>query len=135
MSTSDPDAKVPLVHTHGEHTTEGHDHAHEHGHDHSHEHGHDHTHDHEHDKPKVSVYINEAEELRKAGSCCPNMAPFVLMMALSVHAIFEGLAVGIAGSFDEASALVLAICIHKGAEGSALGISLVKTFPDDKKTA
>lgn len=27
--------------------------------------------------------------------------------------------------------MVIAICIHKGAAGSSLGISLVKTFPND----
>jgi len=28
-------------------------------------------------------------------SCCPNLTPFVLMIALSVHSIFEGLALGL----------------------------------------
>jgi len=77
--------------------------------------------------------INEAEELRKAGSCCPNMTPFVLMIALSVHSIFEGIAVGITRDLQDVATLVLAIAIHKGAAASALGISLVKTFPDDFK--
>lgn len=84
-STSDPNVTEGLIHTHAEKK-------------HDHDHGHDHDHDHNHEHPKVEVYINEAEELRKAGSCCPNMAPFVLMLALSVHAIFEGLAVGLAPS-------------------------------------
>ena len=59
------------------------------------------------------------------------MTPFVLMIALSVHSIFEGLALGLA--MDEASVInmVIAICIHKGAASSSLGISLVKTFPDN----
>ena len=46
--------------------------------------------------PGRSLFENEAEVLRKAGSCCPNMTPFVLMIALSVHSIFEGMAVGLA---------------------------------------
>lgn len=59
------------------------------------------------------------------------MTPFILMIALSVHSIFEGLALGI--SRDEASVvnIVIAILIHKGAASSSLGISLVKTFPDN----
>jgi len=31
----------------------------------------------------------------KAKSCCPNLTPYVLMIALSTHSIFEGLALGI----------------------------------------
>jgi zinc transporter ZupT len=75
--------------------------------------------------------MNEAEALMKAGSCCPNMTPFVLMIALSVHSIFEGLAVGFAKTLNDVFTLLLAIAVHKGAASSALGISLVKTFPDD----
>lgn len=75
--------------------------------------------------------MNEAEMLRRAGSCCPNMTPFVLMIALSVHSIFEGLAVGIASTLGDLGTLLIAVVIHKGAASSALGISLVKTFPED----
>lgn len=81
--------------------------------------------------PGHSLFENEAEALRKAGSCCPNMTPFVLMIALSVHSIFEGMAVGLATSVSDVFILTLAIAVHKGAASSALGISLVKTFPDD----
>lgn len=77
------------------------------------------------------VVINNAEELRKAGSSCPNMTPFVLMIALSVHSVFEGIAVGLAPNFSGTVSLVVAIVVHKGAAASALGISLVKTFPDN----
>jgi len=77
------------------------------------------------------MHQNELETLRKAGSCCPNMTPFVLMIALSVHSIFEGLAVGITDNMADLWTILLAIFIHKGAASSALGISLVKTFPDD----
>jgi zinc transporter 1/2/3 len=77
--------------------------------------------------------VNDVEELRKAGSFCPNMTPFVLMIALSVHSIFEGLAVGLTSDVSNAFSMVLAIAVHKGAAASSLGISLVKTFPDDFK--
>jgi solute carrier family 39 (zinc transporter), member 1/2/3 len=62
--------------------------------------------------------------------CC-NFTPFILMIALSVHACFEGLALGIQPDFTSALSIMLAIGIHKGAASSALGISLVKNFPDD----
>ena len=69
--------------------------------------------------------------MKKAGSCCPNMTPFVLMIALSVHSLFEGIAVGITKDFESVGALIAAIALHKGAAACSLGISLVKTFPDD----
>ena len=61
------------------------------------------------------------------------MTPFVLMIALSVHSIFEGLALGISLDFQTVINMVIAIVVHKGAAGSSLGISLVKTFPNDFK--
>ena len=59
------------------------------------------------------------------------MTPFILMIALSVHSIFEGLALGLQKSVSGTLNMVIAILIHKGAAGSSLGISLVKTFPND----
>jgi len=59
------------------------------------------------------------------------MTPFILMLALSVHSIFEGLALGLQTTESAVMNMVIAILIHKGAAGSSLGISLVKTFPDN----
>ena len=71
------------------------------------------------------------QEMKKKDSCCPNMTPFILMIALSVHSIFEGLALGLTGDESSVINIVIAILVHKGAAGSSLGISLVKTFPND----
>jgi solute carrier family 39 (zinc transporter), member 1/2/3 len=43
------------------------------------------------------------------------------------------MAVGLAKTEGAALNMILAIVIHKGAAGSSLGISLVKTFPNDFK--
>lgn len=59
------------------------------------------------------------------------MTPFILMIALSVHSVFEGLAVGLAQDFQTCLNMVIAIVVHKEAAGLSLGISLVKTFPDN----
>lgn len=59
------------------------------------------------------------------------MTPYVLMLALSVHSIFEGLAVGINDNESEVLNMAIAIVIHKGAASCSLGISLLKTFPND----
>ena len=68
-------------------------------------------------------------DMKKKTSCCPNMTPFILMIALSVHSIFEGLALGLQLNEAQVINIVIAILVHKGAAGSSLGISLVKTFP------
>jgi len=70
-------------------------------------------------------------DMKKKSSCCPNMTPFILMIALSVHSIFEGLALGLQPDMPSVVNMLLAIVIHKGAASSSLGISLVKTFPND----
>ena len=70
-------------------------------------------------------------DVKKKTSCCPNMTPFILMIALSVHSIFEGLALGLSMSMGSLVNMIIAILVHKGAAGSSLGISLVKTFPDN----
>ena len=62
-----------------------------------------------------------------------NMTPFVLMIALSVHSIFEGLATGISKDMKDVINMIIAIVLHKGAAGTSLGISLVKTFPNEFK--
>ena len=59
------------------------------------------------------------------------MTPYILMIALSVHSIFEGMALGLSKNETDVINMLIAILIHKGAAGSSLGISLVKTFPDD----
>lgn len=59
------------------------------------------------------------------------MTPFILMIALSVHSIFEGLALGLQTNEGSVINIVIAILVHKGAASSSLGISLVKTFPDN----
>ena len=59
------------------------------------------------------------------------MTPFILMIALSVHSIFEGLALGLSKNESEVLNMAIAIIAHKGAAGLSLGISLIKTFPND----
>ena len=72
-------------------------------------------------------------DIKKNTSCCPNMTPFILMIALSVHSVFEGLALGMAPTIKDVLNMLIAICVHKGAAASSLGISLVKTFPENFK--
>ena len=57
------------------------------------------------------------------------------MIALSIHSFFEGLATGLASSESACLNMVIAIVVHKGAAALSLGISLVKTFPNDFRLA
>ena len=61
------------------------------------------------------------------------MTPFVLLIGLGTHALFEGIAVGIASGYTEVLFYCIAIWLHKGAAGMSLGISMNKTFPTEKK--
>jgi len=59
------------------------------------------------------------------------MTPYILMIALSTHSFFEGLAVGLATDEGSLINIVVAIAVHKSAAAVSLGISLVKTFPNN----
>lgn len=63
-----------------------------------------------------------------------NLTPIVLMIALSTHAIFEGIAVGVVEDTKNLWTFVIAISLHKWAEAMSLGISMSKNFKDDNKT-
>ena len=59
------------------------------------------------------------------------MTPFILLIGLGTHAIFEGLALGLTKDMKDLVLFVAAILMHKGAAGMSLGISMAKTFPDN----
>ena len=54
------------------------------------------------------------------------------MMALAVHSLFEGIALGIMSNLNSAVNLMISILIHKWAESMSISIALNKTFPDIK---
>jgi len=60
------------------------------------------------------------------------MTPFVLLIGLGTHAIFEGLALGISSDSNEVLLFAVAIIMHKGAAGMSLGISMAQTFPGEE---
>jgi len=81
-------------------------------HDHG-EHGHDHHH-HEH-------------KAAEGGHDHANaLGPYMLILAMGVHAIFEGLALGLLSDFAGFLGFLLAIVFHKWAECMAVGISFLK---------
>ena len=61
------------------------------------------------------------------------MTPFILLIGLGTHSVFEGLALGVTKKLDEVILFAIAIALHKGAAGMSLGISMAKTFPDEPR--
>ena len=81
--------------------------------------------------PDTATGDSVLSKSKKKQSCCPNMTPYILMIALSTHSFFEGLAVGLATDEGSLINIVVAIAVHKSAAAVSLGISLVKTFPNN----
>ena len=79
--------------------------------------------------PEGLTAHQHVEEVKKSSSC--NLTPFILMIALSVHSCFEGLAAGLQMNLTNLLNIIFAITIHKSAASVSLGIALVKTFPND----
>jgi zinc transporter 1/2/3 len=77
--------------------------------------------------PQVNVQVEQKK------SCLANFTPFVLLIGLGSHAVFEGLALGIEPTKEKALIFAVAIALHKGAAGMSLGISMQKTFPTEKR--
>lgn len=81
-------------------------------------------------KRKDTITAHEVKLVKN--SCANNFTPFVLLIGLGTHAVFEGLALGLQEKVDKAFIFAVAIALHKGAAGMSLGISMAKTFPEDK---
>ena len=62
-----------------------------------------------------------------------NFLPFVLMIALSVHAIFEGLALGLMTEIKPFINLMVSIFVHKFAEAMSISIAMQKSGFEFKK--
>ncbi len=56
-----------------------------------------------------------------------NITPYILLVALSIHGLFEGTALGVQKHLKDAIFLGVAILAHKWAESFTLGISFFKS--------
>ena len=56
-----------------------------------------------------------------------NITPYILLIALSLHGLFEGIALGVMKTIRDLIFLLIAILAHKWAESLALGISFFKS--------
>lgn len=80
---------------------------------------HDHDHDHE----------NKNENKALSGN---DLTPYLLLLALSFHGLFEGIALGLQKNAKSSISLLLAILAHKWAEAITLGVSFTKANVDKK---
>jgi len=67
------------------------------------------------------------EEKTKHDKKHENFTPYLLLLALSIHACFEGLALGLQASLSEIFYMFLAISFHKWVEALSIGINLNKS--------
>ena len=81
------------------------------------------NHEHEHQE-----HEHEQKKKKKSG-----ITPYILLLALGFHGLFEGIALGIQGEVRDALFLSLAIAAHKWAASLTLGISIIKTGIELKK--
>jgi len=82
------------------------------------------------DSKNVDLRRSVGEPAKKKGF---NMIPFVLMMALSVHSIFEGIALGLQNELAPFINLMLSILLHKFAEAMSISIAMTKSGFEFKK--
>jgi zinc transporter 1/2/3 len=73
-----------------------------------------------------NVNLSEKKPEVKAEKEPFNILPFVLMIALSVHGIFEGLALGLMKEFSQMINLMISILVHKFAESMSISIAMQK---------
>lgn len=62
-----------------------------------------------------------------------NMQSLVLLIALSMHALFEGIALGLTNDFSATINIMLALILHKPAAALSLGVSITKTFVENNE--
>lgn len=60
-----------------------------------------------------------------------NLTPYLLLVALSIHGLFEGTALGVQENYRDAVFLAIAIVAHKWAEAFTLGVSFSKSNVDN----
>jgi zinc transporter ZupT len=58
------------------------------------------------------------------------LTPYLLLLALSIHACFEGIALGLQKNAKEIFYMLLAIVLHKWVEALSIGINLFKSSID-----
>jgi zinc transporter ZupT len=75
---------------------------------------------------------NESDNIRNIFKC--DLTPYILMIALSVHSVFEGIAVGLQDEVADIWSFLIAIGAHKWAAAMSLGISMSTNLEHNPNT-
>ena len=81
---------------------------------------------------ELSIISEETDSQQETFCTHFNLTSMVLLVALSTHAVFEGIALGLTNSLAPALNIMLALMIHKCAASMSLGISISKNFGSTK---
>lgn len=88
---------------------------------------------------EVEIDIGKKEQIKRNNSFVQhhfnpksNITPYILLIALSIHGLFEGTALGVQKSLNETIFLGIAIISHKWAESLSLGMSFTKSNTDKR---
>lgn len=82
-----------------------------------------------HEYETESQHENYMVEEATKGVCDGfNLQSCVLLIALSMHAIFEGIALGLTKDLSATINIMLALILHKPAAALSLGVSISKNF-------
>ena len=76
---------------------------------------------------KIDIEKNDTHAHNHIFNPTSSITPYILLIALSVHGVFEGIALGVMNTIKECSILFSAIILHKWAAAFALGISFYKS--------
>ncbi|KAL4501594.1 hypothetical protein ABPG72_018645 [Tetrahymena utriculariae] len=79
---------------------------------------------------KKKQFASKLSMIQKDGKT--NLAPYILQVAIGIHAVFEGLAIGIEQQTVKCLSITIAVVCHKWAEGLTLGLAFKKANVDLK---
>ena len=79
------------------------------------------------DSNEINSNKNENNITHHTFNPTSNITPYILLIALSLHGLFEGIALGVMKTIRDLLFLLIAILAHKWAESLALGISFFKS--------
>lgn len=86
-------------------------------------------------RPDLRSSMEESDSFDDSsqGTKC-DITPYILMIALSTHSVFEGIAVGLQDDIADVWSFFVAIGLHKWAAAMSLGISLSTNMPNNSST-
>jgi zinc transporter 1/2/3 len=90
--------------------------------------------DHLHTDPDLDVVQDRDHRNAMVAEPAKNpCTPYLLLMALGIHSVFEGIALGLAGETAEVTALFIAIVAHKLPESFGLSTAFTKAHTAQRK--